>query len=70
MIHPSNRRASTLRGAASTGCIPLVTDIAWEAGVPIRYTAGNGFTWHLTRWLDGTPSEWKVTRLAWGATRR
>ncbi|WNG39673.1 RHS repeat-associated core domain-containing protein [Archangium violaceum] len=42
--------------------VTLATDLVWEAGALTQYTAGNGFTWHFSRWLDGSPSEWKVTR--------
>nr|QKW93830.1 hypothetical protein [Vitiosangium cumulatum] len=42
--------------------VPLATNLVWEAGALTHYSAGNGFAWHFSRWLDGSPSEWKVTR--------
>ncbi|WP_395841672.1 RHS repeat-associated core domain-containing protein [Archangium violaceum] len=42
--------------------IPLATDLSWSAGDLTDYTAGNGLLWRFSRWLDGSPREWKVSR--------
>ncbi|OJH42057.1 hypothetical protein BON30_02200 [Cystobacter ferrugineus] len=42
--------------------IPLATGLTWATGTLTDYTAKNGFSWHFSRWLDGSPREWKVSR--------
>ncbi|XXF79492.1 DUF6531 domain-containing protein [Myxococcaceae bacterium GXIMD 01537] len=58
MHHPSE---VVLEVGATTKS--LATDLKWEAGRLASYTAGNGLGWQLSRWQDGSPREWKVTRV-------
>jgi RHS repeat-associated protein len=41
--------------------VPLATQLTWSAGSLTDYAASNGLSWHFSRWLDGSPREWKVT---------
>ncbi|MCY1040259.1 DUF6531 domain-containing protein [Corallococcus sp. bb12-1] len=47
-------------GATTT---PLATELKWEAGRLVSYVAGNSMGWELSRWRDGSPREWAVTRV-------
>ncbi|XXF76805.1 DUF6531 domain-containing protein [Myxococcaceae bacterium GXIMD 01537] len=42
---------------------PLATELKWAAGRLVSYVAGNNMGWELSRFRDGSPQEWAVTRV-------
>lgn len=59
---PQMHMPSTVQLHVDGSTVSLATNLTWEASALARYSAGNGFTWHFSRWLDGSPKEWMVTR--------
>ncbi|XXF76803.1 DUF6531 domain-containing protein [Myxococcaceae bacterium GXIMD 01537] len=58
MHHPSEVVLEV--GSTTT---PLATELKWEAGRLVSYVAGNNMGWQLSRWQDGSPKQWAVTRV-------